>query len=116
MAHRIEPAQEQDVPVILALVNRYADQNIMLPRTEDSVRATLADWLVACEDGDADSNGDGPRTVIGCGSLVPLTDELVEVRSLAIAEDQQGKGLGQQIVLALVEMAQERGLRARSAR
>ena len=94
MPIRIEPAQEQDVPIILALVNRYADQNIMLPRTEESVRGTLPDWLVACEAATAGSNGDGPRTVIGCGSLVPLTDELVEVRSLAIAEDQQGKGTG----------------------
>ncbi len=110
MPIRIEPAQEQDVPIILGLVNQYADQNIMLPRTEESVRGTLPDWLVACE-AEAGSNGDGPRAVIGCGSLVPLTDELVEVRSLAIAEDQQGKGLGQQIVLALVEMAQERGFR-----
>ena len=109
MSFRIEPAQEQDVPVILALVNGYADENIMLPRTEEGVRGTLADWLVACEGGEAADDGDSPRTVIGCGSLVPLTEELVEVRSLAIADGQQGKGLGKEIVLALVEMAQERG-------
>lgn len=109
MSYRIEPARAQDVAAILALVNRYAGQNLMLPRTEESVRATLADWLVACEGGDEDGNGAAPRTVIGCGSLVPLTEELVEIRSLAIAEGQQGKGLGKTIVLALVDMAQGRG-------
>jgi amino-acid N-acetyltransferase len=111
MPFRIEPAQEQDVPAILTLVNRYAEQNIMLPRTEESVRATLADWLIAHEESDASANGDAGHDVIGCGSLVPLTDQLVEVRSLAIAEDQQGKGVGQSIVLGLVDMAQGRGFR-----
>ena len=109
MSFYIEPAQEQDVPTILALVNRYAEQNVMLPRTEEAVCGTLADWLVAREGRGGDNEADGPRTVIGCGSLVPLTEELVEVRSLAIDERQQGKGLGKQIVLALLELAQERG-------
>ena len=56
MAHGIESAQEQDVPTILSLVNRYADRNIMLPRTEESVRATLPDWLVVCEDDGAETS------------------------------------------------------------
>ncbi len=104
-SYTIGPAVQQDVPIILSLVNRYADENIMLPRTEESVRSTLEDWLVACDAG-SDAGG---RTVIGCGSLVPLTEELVEVRSLAIADNQQGRGIGKEIVLALVAMAQERG-------
>jgi amino-acid N-acetyltransferase len=108
MPFRIEPAQEQDVAAILELVNRYAQRDVMLPRTEESVRGTLADWLVAHEP-DQDGNGNGPRTVIGCGSLVPLTDELVEIRSLAIDEGRQGRGLGKEMVLALVDLAQERG-------
>jgi len=94
----LRPAQQEDVETILALVNQYAGEDLMLPRTEASVRGSLADWLVAVEDG----------AVIGCGSLVPLTDTLVEIRSLAIAEGQQGKGIGGQIVQALVERA--RGL------
>ena len=95
----LRTAREEDVDVILAMVNQYADENLMLPRTEASVRSSLADWLVAVEEG----------AVIGCGSLVPLTDTLVEIRSLAIAQGQHGKGVGGQIVLALIEMAQQRG-------
>ena len=95
----LRPAQPEDVEIILALVNQYAEENLMLPRTETSVRGSLADWLVAVEEG----------AVIGCGSLVPLTDTLVEIRSLAIARGQQGKGVGGQIVLALVEKAREIG-------
>jgi len=38
---------------------------------------------------------------------VPLTDTLVEIRSLAVHESQQGKGLGSVIVERLVELARE---------
>jgi amino-acid N-acetyltransferase len=98
----IRPADEQDVLPIVEMVNRYAAQNLMLPRSEASVRASLADWLVA-----VDHTPDGER-VAGCGSLVALTDALVEIRSLAIHEDYQGQGIGGKLVLALVEMARER--------
>ncbi len=102
----IEPAIEQDISTILSLVNRYADENIMLPRTDESIRGTLPDWLVAVH---RDQLPDDARTIIGCGSLVPLTEELVEVRSLAIADGQQGEGVGREITLALVQIAQDRG-------
>lgn len=105
MSTKIVAAEADDVEVITAMVNRFAAQNVMLPRTAESVEATLPDWLVAI-DTDAEI-----RRVVGCGSLVPLTDELVEVRSLAIDESQQGKGLGGEIVLALVALAREQGFK-----
>lgn len=101
----LRQAAEEDVPQILSMVNRFAEQNIMLPRTEDGVRQSIGDWLVAAHDGVPPA---GEPVVVGCGALVALTDSLVEVRSLAVHESQQGKGLGGEIVLALVEMARER--------
>lgn len=95
----IRPAFEQDVPAIVAMVNRFAAQDIMLPRTEAGIRQTLADWLVADDQG----------RVAGCGALVPLTETLVEIRSLATHEDYQGQGIGGQLVLALVEIARDQG-------
>lgn len=104
MAVVLRAAVEGDVPQIVSMVNRFADQNIMLPRSEEGVRQSLQDWIVAAHDG---TPPPGEPTVVGCGALVPLTDALVEVRSLAVHESQQGKGLGGDIVLALVEMARE---------
>ena len=46
----IRPALAADVPQILSIINRFAEMNVMLPRTEDSVRQTIADWLVAAYD------------------------------------------------------------------
>ncbi len=102
----IRPATAADVPPILSIVNRFADMNVMLPRTEESVRQTIDAWLVAAHDGEPPP---GEPNVVGCGALVALTDTLVELRSLAVHESQQGKGLGGVIVDALVKMAREQG-------
>ena len=77
----------------------------MLPRSAESIQHTLADWLVVVEE------SPGPETppILGCGALVPLTDTLAEVRSLAVHESQQGKGLGGHIVLELLQLARARG-------
>ncbi len=99
----IRPAEQADVLLIVELVNRYASQDIMLPRTEESVRHTLADWLVVVEEQPA---ADAP--LLACGALVPLTETLAEVRSLAVHESQQGKGLGGYLVLELVQLARVR--------
>ena len=105
MSITFRSAQIDDVPQIVSLVNRFAAQNIMLPRTEDSVRQTLPDWIVAVEES-ADPY-ESASDIMGCGALVPLTDKLAEVRSLAIHESQQGKGVGGDIVLRLIANAKE---------
>lgn len=101
----IRPAETGDVPHIVAMVNRFAEQNIMLPRTSESVQHSLADWLVAVDEAPAFTT----PPVLGCGALVPLNDTLAEVRSLAIHESQQGRGLGGHLVLQLVQLARLRG-------
>lgn len=103
MAVIVRPAEPEDAAPIAALVNYYAAQNVMLPRSEESVRHTLADWLVA-----VDEDG-GEPALLACGALVPLTDTLVELRSLAVDGSQQGRGLGGHLVLQLVQLARLRG-------
>ena len=109
----IRSAQEHDIQAIVELVNRFAAQNIMLPRTAESVQKTLADWLVAVEQGAPSSTElmaeSMVETIVGCGALVPLNDKLIEVRSVAIHESQHGKGLGSLLVTELVQEARIRG-------
>ena len=61
----IRPAEEADVSLIVELVNRYAGQDIMLPRTEESVRNTLEDRLVAVEE---ELTAAAPP-ILACGAL-----------------------------------------------
>ena len=100
----IQPAGAADVLPIVALVNQFAAEKVMLPRTEESVRQTLADWLVAV---DPDLVPEDPQ-ILACGALVPLTDTLVELRSLAVHPSRQGQGLGGHVVNHLVQLARQR--------
>jgi N-acetylglutamate synthase-like GNAT family acetyltransferase len=66
----------------------------LLPRTEDNVRAHLSTFLVLEE----------KSKIIGCVSLENYGTDLAEIRSLAVARDIRGRGLGGQLVeLALAE-------------
>lgn len=96
---RLRKAEERDVRPLLDLINGYADRNLLLRRTDESLRARLADFLVAEEGGQ----------VVGCGALSELGPGLGEVRSLAVRGDKAGGGIGRKIVEALVGQAGERG-------
>lgn len=97
---RLRKAREGDVATLLALINGYADRGLLLPRNAESLRSRLADFTVAEDEGE----------VVGCGALTPLGPGLGEVRSLAVREDQAGRGIGHAIVERLFEEAGERGL------
>ena len=95
----IRAAGEAHIEGILAIVNDYADQNLMLPRTPEQIRRVLPHFLVA----------EHEEQVVGCGSLVRLTAGLTELRSLAVAAEWRSTGLGKRLVEALVEQAREAG-------
>ena len=97
---RLRRARAEDVEPLLALINGYAARGLLLARSEESLRARLEDFTVAVDD-------DGQ--VIGCGALTVLGPGLGEVRSLAVREDQAGRGIGHAIVEHLVQEAGRRG-------
>ncbi len=101
MQTTIRKATAADVADIVRIVNHYAAQNLMLWRTREQIERVLPGFLVA-EDVEH-------GRLAGCGSLVELTPDLVEVRSLAVAPEYEGQGLGGRLVLSLVEMARASG-------
>jgi len=72
----------------------------MLPRSRKVLERLINDFVVTEVDG----------AVVGCGSLCKLGDELVEIRSLGIAEGYKGQGLGSMLVKQLVEEARVQGI------
>nr|WP_320146107.1 N-acetyltransferase [uncultured Anaeromusa sp.] len=81
-----------DVEAIHKLVNDYAQQGVMLPRSRNSIYETLRDVIIAEEEG----------CLVGVGSLHLSWDALAEVRALAIAPGFQRQGIGRQIVEVLL--------------
>ena len=101
---RLRDAEERDVAPLLALINGYADKDMLLRRTEESLRLALPDFVVATRPGP-----DGSEEIVGCGALTMLGQLLGEVRSLAVRPDMAGKGLGRKIVEHLLTQARDRG-------
>ena len=97
----LRAARDRDVRALLALINGYAERGLLLPRTEASLRERLADFTVVEQDG----------RLAGCGALSELGPGLGEVRSLAVAEDAAGLGIGHLLVEHLVDQARGRGFR-----
>lgn len=89
-----------DAHAIADLVNLGAREGQLLPRSLNSIRASIGDWIVA------ESSG----RIIGVGSLIEMGPGLVEVRSLAVAPEYRKNGVGAKIVDALVDEAHARGI------
>ncbi len=97
---RVEPARLADVEAIHELVTYWADRGEMLHRSINEIFEAIRDFKVArVED-----------RFVGCGSLRIMGTDLAEIRSLAVREDAQAKGVGAAIVAACVEDARQFGL------
>lgn len=92
-------AEAGDVEAIAALVNGFAADDIMLPRTPAQVRAALDDYVVV-----RDLRG----RVLACGALREYSPSLAELVSLAVARSAHGRGLGSVIVAAVERLARKR--------
>jgi amino-acid N-acetyltransferase len=97
---RVRPATPSDIPAIVALVGSYARRGEVLPRSDEEIRDTLADWVV----------GEKREQVLACGSLLRYTPRLAEVRSLVVQGNAKGNGLGSAVVKALISMAQRQNI------
>lgn len=90
-------ATSNDIETLFELIKGYAEQGIMLPRTREALEYMI-DTFVVAEIGEE---------VVGCGSLLRLGKELVEIRSLGMSDGYKGVGIGSKLVEALIEQARE---------
>ena len=96
----VRRARTADVPEILALIHPLVEQNILLGKQRVQLYESVQEFVVAVE-GDA---------VVGCGALHPLWADLGEVRTIAVAEEFRGRGIGGAILDQLERHAIELGL------
>lgn len=97
---KIRKAQIKDIKQIQQLVNSFAAQDLMLPRSLNNLYENLRDFWVA----QAQS-----KKIIGCCALHVSWDELAEIRSLAVQKSKQRKGIGRQLVSACFKEAKSLG-------
>ncbi|MEW9671068.1 N-acetyltransferase [Ammoniphilus sp. 3BR4] len=95
----IRQATIKDLDRMVELINMYAEKGMMLPRSKLSLCESLTCFSVV-EDPQADR-------IIGVGGLHILWEDLAEIRSLVVAPDYAGKGIGKKLVDHLCERALE---------
>jgi len=93
----IRKAHMRDVPVIHALINEYAQEELMLPVSRVELYDRLRDFFVYEQDG----------RLVGTMAIHFTWDGLAELRSLAVVRDRQHQGIGRTLVEAGLREARD---------
>lgn len=91
----VRQAMMEDVDGLYAIIDHYAQSGIMLPRSKKLIANKIDTFVVAVD----------AERIIGCGSLFQLGSDLVEIRSLGVADGYKGRGVGGMLVDELVKQA-----------
>lgn len=91
-------ARPEDLGPVYRLISHYAAQGLLLPRPEEEIREHIGRFLVLSDH----------DKLIGCVALEPYGADLAEVRSLAVAPEFRGHGLGARLLRFAVVTARRR--------
>ena len=100
----IRKAVINDVPDIHRILNHYAEKDLLLPRSLSALYDHLRDYFVL------EDSRPGHQIKGVCG-LGICWEDLAEIRSLAVAVDQQGEGSGTRLVEMCLREAEALGLK-----
>lgn len=90
-----------DAHAIHDLITLYADMGNLLPRPINEIYRHLRDFFVV----EADNR------IVACGALEIFTENLGEVRSLVVADEVKGTGIGRMLVERIIEETRVLGLK-----
>ena len=88
-------AKVEHIPAMKALIDAFAKRNLMLSRSLNAMYQNVRDFYVCMDEG----------RIVGCVALHVVWANLAEVKSLAVDESVQGKGVGRILVEAALEDA-----------
>jgi len=97
---RVEKAKISDVTQMHKLINYFAGKDEMLARSLSEMYENIRDYFVVRQG----------EQMIACAALHVNWSDLAEIKSLAVAEDNQKQGIGAQLVEACLNEAKEMGI------
>jgi amino-acid N-acetyltransferase len=97
----VRPARTSDIPDIQALVEPLVQRRILLGKERVVFYEAVQEFRVATDDA---------GTLIGCGALHVMWEDLGEVRTLAVADEWLHRGVGHAILSDIESAAAELGL------
>ena len=95
----IRKAKIADIKQIQGLINRFAKQDLMLPRSLNELFENIRDYWVVEEN----------KKIAGCAALHISWDDLAEIKSVAVVKNKQKKGLGKELISACLAEARQLG-------
>ncbi|MGH8867374.1 MAG: amino-acid N-acetyltransferase [Actinomycetes bacterium] len=98
----VRRARTSDVKGIRALVDHYAPDGSLLSKATVTLFEDIQEFWVAVDD---DSG-----QFLGCGALHVMWEDLAEVRTIAVAPEHRGCGVGHQLIERLLDTARELGV------
>lgn len=98
---RIRPARTSDVAEMARLMEPLVERRILLGKDLVVLFASVPEFLVAV---------DGDDRVVGYGAVHVMWEQLGEVRTLGVAEEWLGRGIGHRLLEALEGRARDLGL------
>lgn len=100
----IRKAIIEDIKTIHKLLGYYADQGLLLPRSLSELYGHMRDFFVI-------QSSDQEHSIISVCALGICWEDLAEIRSLAVAAEHQGKGLGSKLVEKCIREANSLGVK-----
>jgi amino-acid N-acetyltransferase len=97
---KLEKARIGDVPQIHKLINAFAGRGEMLPRPLSELYENIRDFFVVRKG----------RKIIGCAALHVMWSDMAEIKSVAVDEELQKQGVGNQLVSACLKEAKVLGI------
>ncbi|MEJ8636512.1 MULTISPECIES: amino-acid N-acetyltransferase [Streptomyces] len=99
----VRRARTSDVPEVRRLVDPYVSEGILLDKATVTLYEAIQEFWVAEHDEDG--------TVVGCGALHVMWEDLAEVRTLAVDPAHKGAGIGHLVLDKLLDTARWLGVR-----
>ena len=97
---KAECAKISDVAQMHKLINYFADRGQMLARSLAEIYENIRDFYVVRRD----------EKVIACAALHVNWEDLAEIKSVAVNEEDQRQGIGTMLIKACLDEAQELGI------
>ena len=103
----IRNARMGDVKKIYSMLQYFADKDLLLGRSLSSLYDQLRDFSVFVE---KEKDDPDQEKLVGVCALHICWDNLAEIRSLAVIDEYQDKGIGRQLVGKMLAEAESFGI------
>jgi amino-acid N-acetyltransferase len=100
MVYKIEKARIHDATQIHKLINYFAGKGEMLPRSLSEIYENIRDYFVVRQG----------EQLIACVALHISWEDLAEIKSLAVTQEHQKHGIGDQMVEYCLKEASDLGI------